>query len=196
MVNKLIDFDYITENITLEITRFDKSRINSIILRFSLSSIRISKLYISIKTEAKKSVINSRTGRNSRGRIYGRFGSELVIEVGDVIFTFQLRHEWWSLFSLKNLIPLDSSKESMLLDGKSISISVSKSLLHISVEKLLENILGVWGQIVLELEFALEDPVSDGLPVVAGEGRSSSQHIMNQDTETPPVHLLTMPATN
>jgi len=165
-------------------------------IRFSLSSIRISKLYISIKTEAKKSVINSRTGRNSRGRIYGRFGSELVIKVGDVIFTFQLRHEWWSLFSLKNLIPLDSSKESMLLDGKSISISVSKSLLHISVEKLLENILGIWSQIVLELEFTLENPLGDGLPVVPGEGRGSRQHVVDQDTETPPVHLLPMPATN
>ena len=39
----------------------------------------------------------------------------------------------------------------------------------------------------------LENSVGDDLPVVAGEGRGAGQHVVAEDPETPPVHLLTMP---
>ena len=80
----------------------------------------------------------------------------------------------------------------MFSDGESVSVPGPEPLVHRPVEQLLQDVLRVRGEVVLELELPLEHSLRDGLPVGAGEGRGSGQHVMNQDAETPPVHLLAM----
>ena len=80
----------------------------------------------------------------------------------------------------------------MFSDGEGIPVPGPEPLVHRPVEQLLQDVLRVGGEVVLELELPLEHPLRDGLPVGAGEGRGSGQHVVNQDAETPPVHLLSM----
>ena len=81
----------------------------------------------------------------------------------------------------------------MFSDGEGIPVPGPEPLVHRPVEQLLQDVLRVGGEVVLELELPLEHPLRDRLPVGAGEGRGSGQHVVNQDAETPPVRLLPMP---
>ena len=126
-------------------------------------------------------------------RVNGGPGSELFVKVGHIILTFEKRHERRRHLPLQNFIPLDTREESVFSDGESVSVPGPEPLVHRPVEQLLQDVLRVRGEVVLELELPLEHSLRDGLPVGAGEGRGSGQHVMNQDAETPPVHLLAMP---
>ena len=94
---------------------------------------------------------------------------------------------------LQHLVPADPREEPVLLDGQSVPLPGAQPLLHGPVEQPLDDVLGVGCQVILELKFASEDPVCDGLSVVAGKWRRSRQHVVDENSKTPPVHLLTMP---
>ena len=126
-------------------------------------------------------------------RVYGRFGSKFIVEVGDVVLALELGHEGGRHPPLEHLVPLDPGEEPVLPDGQGVPLPRPQPLLHGPVEQPLDDVLGIWGQVVLELELAPKDPLRDGLPVVSGEWGRASEHVVNQDPETPPVNLLTMP---
>ena len=126
-------------------------------------------------------------------RVYGRFGSEFIVKVGHIILSLELGKEGGLHPPLQHLIPLDPGEEPVLLYGLGVLLPGTEPLLHGPVEQPLDDVLGVGGQVVLELELASEDPLRDGFSVVAGKWRRSSQHVVDQDAKTPPVHLLSMP---
>ena len=129
----------------------------------------------------------------TRRRINGRFGSELIIKVGHIILPLELRQEGGRHPPVQHLVPLDSGEEPVLLHGDAVPLTRAQSLLHRSVEKPLDDVLGIGCEVVLELQLPPEHPLRDGLPVVASEGRRAGQHVVNENSEAPPVHLLAMP---
>ena len=126
-------------------------------------------------------------------RVNGRFGREFIVKVGHIIFTRELGQEWRRHPPLQHLIPTDPGEESVLLNGQGVPLTRAKPLFHGPVEQPLDNVFCVRCQVILELKFASEDPLCDGLSVVAGKWRRSRQHVVDKDTKTPPVNLLTMP---
>ena len=128
------------------------------------------------------------------GRVYGRLGSELVIKIGDVVRAAEMWEEWRLGRPAEDVLPHHSTEEPVLLQGIGITFPEPETLLHLPIEQFLQYVLRVRGQIVLQLELPLEDPLGDDLPVVAGEGGSPGQHVVDQDAEAPPVDLLAVPA--
>ena len=80
----------------------------------------------------------------------------------------------------------------MFLQCRGILLPKSKTFLHLTAEQLLQDVFCIRSEVVLQLQLPFHHSLSDDLPVVASKGRGSCEHVVDEDSETPPVHLLAM----
>ena len=96
----------------------------------------------------------------------------------------------------------------MRLDGVSVSGATAQSLADLPLEKfpgdeknmkyfskltagvLLDEVPGIRGQVGRKVQFPLQYFLYGSLPVLGSEGRGSSQHVVHQSSQGPPVHGL------
>ena len=101
------------------------------------------------------------------------------------------------------------TEESVRLDGVSVSGATAQSLADLPLEKfpgdgknmkyfsrftagiLLDEVPGIRGQVGRKVQFPLQYFLYGSLPVLGSEGRGSSQHVVHQSAQGPPVDSLT-----
>ena len=122
------------------------------------------------KKDRTRTIAASNTAKSHQlltwGWVNWRLRSKLIVKVWDVISTLKERKKRRRKFFVKNILPFDSCEKTMLLHGHSVLFTMTQAFFHVSVEQLLEDVLGVGSQVILELQLSPDYPICDSFPVV------------------------------
>lgn len=117
---------------------------------------------------------------------------ELRIEVAGIRSAGDLRLEWWLDSLMVDVIPIDVSKKWLAHDFLCIGWSASKTLFRFPSEQLLQDRNRISRHVNRVQRLISENCVVDFVFVFSSEGRLLEKHLVDQNTERPPVDCSTV----
>lgn len=113
---------------------------------------------------------------------------ELRVEVAGIGGVADGRQEWWGHTLVVDVVPVDVPEESMRHDFLGIRWSRTKTQLRLTGEQLLKDRNRVARHVNWVQRLISENGVVDFIFVFTTEGRLLKEHLVDEDTERPPVN--------
>lgn len=88
----------------------------------------------------------------------------------------------------QEVIPIDVPEKRVPLHISSITWATPDSMSGIPLQKLFGKVPGIRGEVGGQHQLPFNDFIHSFLPVLCGEGRRSSEHVVHQGSQAPPVH--------
>mmetsp|Transcript_70 Transcript_70/g.283 ORF Transcript_70/g.283 Transcript_70/m.283 type:complete len:342 (+) Transcript_70:594-1619(+) len=117
-------------------------------------------------------------------------GVRVLIEVGGVVLGLYLGHDGRGDLAPQESVEVQAHEPLVLLNIIRPALEVANALGEVGGEELLDQVLGVAVKVPRELDLALEDLLVDTERILVVKRRVPSQHLVDEDAHSPPVHSL------
>jgi hypothetical protein len=117
----------------------------------------------------------------------------IIQKTPEIGFTYHIGTETGLILPLKQFTPIDVGKEVVRLDL--CGTVGTETTLRIAVEQAREKIPSSWWDDITagESQGLLQDLAVHLVRVLVVEGGQTRQHLIEQDTQSPPIHCLRVP---